>query len=168
MVYNWRAGSVLSATLCFHSAFSAILWFQPHAAAPNATLKTNGFCDVRGQFMVPEAAKLWVRSHDYERSQSMSYNRRLHKSPLFRGLRSYGWRLPGFVTILAAINDRVRHHSWQNPTCLESPGAGLRRNGFRVNDFGGLALASALGRYSGSTRPSTGRTRQRSCETSAG
>ncbi len=26
-------------------------------------------------------------------------------------------RLPGFVTILAAINDEARHHSWQDPTC---------------------------------------------------
>ena len=29
-------------------------------------------------------------------------------------------RLPGFATILAAINDKARHHSWQNPICLES------------------------------------------------
>jgi hypothetical protein len=63
MGYNWCSASVLSATLCFHSALSAILWFQPHAAAPNATLKTNGFFDARGQFMVPEAVKLWVQSH---------------------------------------------------------------------------------------------------------
>jgi len=26
-------------------------------------------------------------------------------------------RLPGFVTILAAINDKARHHSKQDPTC---------------------------------------------------
>ena len=26
-------------------------------------------------------------------------------------------RLPGFVTILAAINDKARHHSEQDPTC---------------------------------------------------
>ena len=29
-------------------------------------------------------------------------------------------RLPGFVTILAAINDKARHHSKQDPTCHNS------------------------------------------------
>jgi len=63
MGYNWCPESVLSAALCFHSALSATLWFQRHAAAPNATLKTNGFLGTSGQFMVPQVANLWVQSH---------------------------------------------------------------------------------------------------------
>jgi hypothetical protein len=72
MSYDWCAGSGLSAILCFHSALSAILWFQAGVAAPNATLKTNGFFDARGHFMVPQAANLWVQSHD-ENAQSVEY-----------------------------------------------------------------------------------------------
>jgi hypothetical protein len=115
MGYNWCSASVLSATLCFHSALSAILWFQPHAAAPNATLKTNGFFDARGQFMVPEAANLWVQSHNYEGPQGAGYHRWFHKSPLFYDLYRL-CRLTEFVTILAGINDKTRQSSWQNPT----------------------------------------------------
>jgi hypothetical protein len=59
--------------------------------------------------MVPRAANLWVQSHDYERSQGMTYNRRLHKFPLFCGLH-FGCfcRLSEYLTILADINDKTR------------------------------------------------------------
>jgi len=70
-------GFCISAILCFHSALSATLWFQPHAAAPNATLKTNGFFNARGQFMVPEAVKLWVQSH-HKDTQGVGYCGRFH------------------------------------------------------------------------------------------